>query len=287
MANPNLDIGFDTNDTNTTPLTPSKITDGFAIEETVSSAVHNEMFKQLFAAANKAKIDGAWDWETGLTYRKGALVWYNDTLWKSIASANQGNTPITGAFWKEPGIEDAVSLVGDQTVDGIKTFLESPIAPTPTLGDDSTKVATTAFVTANASGLDIASTAEAQAGTDNTKAITPLRLREGLNASGTAPIYACRAWVNFNGTGTVAIRGSGNVSSITDNGTGDYTVNFITAMPDANYEPTVLSSASSTESSGGSLNGVRDIGISSYRITNGNVSGSLFDPLYICSSVRR
>jgi hypothetical protein len=56
-----------------------------------------------------------------------------------------------------------------------------------------------------------------------------------LNASGTAPLYACRAWVNFNGTGTVAIRASGNVSSITDNGTGDYTVNFATALPDANY----------------------------------------------------
>jgi hypothetical protein len=44
-----------------------------------------------------------------------------------------------------------------------------------------------------------------------------------------------RAWVNFNGTGTVAIRASFNVTSITDNGTGDYTVNFTTAMPDANY----------------------------------------------------
>jgi hypothetical protein len=53
--------------------------------------------------------------------------------------------------------------------------------------------------------------------------------------SGTAPIYACRAWVNFNGTSTVAIRASGNVTSITDNGTGDYTVNFTTAMPDINY----------------------------------------------------
>lgn len=50
-----------------------------------------------------------------------------------------------------------------------------------------------------------------------------------------APAYGCRAWVNFNGTSTVAIRESGNVSSITDNGTGDYTVNFTTAMPDANY----------------------------------------------------
>ena len=45
----------------------------------------------------------------------------------------------------------------------------------------------------------------------------------------------CKAFVNFNDTGTVAIRASYNVSSVTDNGTGDYTVNFTTAMPDANY----------------------------------------------------
>jgi hypothetical protein len=53
--------------------------------------------------------------------------------------------------------------------------------------------------------------------------------------TGTAPSYLCRAWVNFDGTGTVAIRASGNVSSITDRGTGQYTVNLSTAMPDANY----------------------------------------------------
>jgi uncharacterized protein (AIM24 family) len=53
-----------------------------------------------------------------------------------------------------------------------------------------------------------------------------------------AVAYGCRAWVNFDGTGTVAIRASGNVSSITDNGTGDYTVNFTTALPDANYAVT-------------------------------------------------
>lgn len=52
----------------------------------------------------------------------------------------------------------------------------------------------------------------------------------------------CRAWVNFNGTGTVAIRASFNVSSITDNGTGDYTVNFTNAMPDANYSYNVSNS---------------------------------------------
>ena len=60
-----------------------------------------------------------------------------------------------------------------------------------------------------------------------------LKFNSGYGSVATA--YGCRAWVNFNGTGTVAITGSGNVSSITDNGTGDYTVNFTTAMVDANY----------------------------------------------------
>jgi len=51
--------------------------------------------------------------------------------------------------------------------------------------------------------------------------------------------YGVRAWANFNGAGTLAIRASGNVSSITDNGLGDYTVNFATAMPDSNYSSTI------------------------------------------------
>ena len=61
--------------------------------------------------------------------------------------------------------------------------------------------------------------------------------------------YKCRAWVYFNGSGTVAIVGSANVSSITDNGTGLYTVNFTTSMPDANY-----SCVASTDPTGGSSN---------------------------------
>jgi len=60
-----------------------------------------------------------------------------------------------------------------------------------------------------------------------------LQFNSGYGSVATA--YGCRAWVNFNGTGTVAIRASGNVTSITDNGTGAYTVNFSTAMVDANY----------------------------------------------------
>ena len=72
------------------------------------------------------------------------------------------------------------------------------------------------------------------AGSFSTLGVTgDLSFNSGYGSSATA--YGCRAWVNFNGTGTVAIRGSGNVSSITDNGTSDYTINFTTAMPDINY----------------------------------------------------
>lgn len=53
--------------------------------------------------------------------------------------------------------------------------------------------------------------------------------------SGTAPNYMCRAWVNFSGVGSTSIKGSGNVSSVTYVSAGKYTVNFSTAMPDANY----------------------------------------------------
>lgn len=55
------------------------------------------------------------------------------------------------------------------------------------------------------------------------------------DVNGTEMGKLCRAWVNFNGTGTVAIRSSFNVSSITDNGVGLYTVNFTDSLPSANY----------------------------------------------------
>ena len=67
-----------------------------------------------------------------------------------------------------------------------------------------------------------------------------------LNATGSAPIYGCRAWLNYNGT-SPAIRASGNISSVTKNGTGDYTINLTIAMPDANY----TSVLTGTQNSGG------------------------------------
>ena len=65
--------------------------------------------------------------------------------------------------------------------------------------------------------------------------------------------FTARAWVNFNGTGTVAIRGSGNVSSITDHSAGNYTINMTTAMPDANYAVTGTASEDSSDSRSVSL----------------------------------
>jgi hypothetical protein len=99
--------------------------------------------------------------------------------------------------------------------------------------------------------------------------VTNATLPTQLNASGSAPIYACRAWANFNGTGTVAIRASVNVTSITDNGTGDYTVNFTTAMSDANYAmlvtgvPSNSGNGNQTDIGYYSTNGTNAVGVTS------------------------
>jgi len=104
------------------------------------------------------------------------------------------------------------------------------------------------------------------------------------------PAYFCRAWVNFNGTGTVAIRASGNVSSITDNGIGDYTVNFVTAMPDTNYSPYV----SGKRDDNGDTSNFGDIFMfyslttSSYRTVNCvAVNGNKQDPSFVSTGVFR
>jgi hypothetical protein len=80
-----------------------------------------------------------------------------------------------------------------------------------------------------------------------TLTITTLNASSGVLQTQNGMTGICKAWVNFNGTGTVAIRDSFNVSSITDNGTGDYTVNFTTAMPDANYTAGANSGYSTTD----------------------------------------
>jgi hypothetical protein len=100
--------------------------------------------------------------------------------------------------------------------------------------------------------------------------------------------YGCRAWVNFNGTGTVAMRANGNVSSITDNGTGDYTVNFTTAMPDANYSFNGLCEQSGSTGNGNLMSyfGVAPT-TTTLRIRAVNAGVGYYDPTYVSVSIFR
>ena len=113
------------------------------------------------------------------------------------------------------------------------------------------------------------------------------------DSAGTQIGTLCRAWVNFNGTGTVAIRTAFNVSSITDNGTGDFTVNFTTAMPDANY---VVSSgqqgalntiATFVAMFAGPPNNLYTPTTSSFRISTWDYQGRSYDSSYTLLQIFR
>ena len=116
-------------------------------------------------------------------------------------------------------------------------------------------------------------------GTTTEDASGNLAFNSGYGSAAVA--YGCRAWVNFNGTGTVAIRASGNVSSITDNGTGDYTVNFTTAMPDANYSTcltgTVVDSSTATLRSSSAVPTTVAVRIGSYNAIGASSDATYFN----------
>ena len=101
-----------------------------------------------------------------------------------------------------------------------------------------------------------------------------------------AVAYGCRAWVNFNGTGTVAIRASGNVSSITDNGVGYYSVNMTTAMPDANYS-VQITTGDFDNTAGQNFYGYARWLVSSIAIIHTTVGSTLSDADYVGVSIFR
>jgi hypothetical protein len=111
-----------------------------------------------------------------------------------------------------------------------------------TIGAMSLQIASATFSTApaiestSANGVGISATAGPVQLATNGVIRQTVRLDGSIwTDNNTLPTFNCRAWVNFNGTGTVSIRGSGNVSSITDGRVGIYTINFTTSMPDVNY----------------------------------------------------
>jgi len=131
-----------------------------------------------------------------------------------------------------PFAASTVATTGNYSLlqDSTAAFTYNPSSNVLTVGNVYANIV--GNVLGNVSGSSGSCTGNAASATNAVSAITATALS---TASGSAPSYSARAWVNFNGTGTVAIRASGNVSSITDGGTGTYTVNFTTAMPDTNY----------------------------------------------------
>ena len=127
----------------------------------------------------------------------------------------------------------------------------------------------------------------------STLKVTNIQDTAGGNSSTSEEIYSGRAkaWVNFNGVGTVAIRADFNVNSITDNGgNGDYTVNFTTAMPDANYCVTGTCSGADNPSSPVAILNTKLTGgltTTGCRIYSTNTSGAAANREFIAVAIFR
>jgi hypothetical protein len=160
------------------------------------------------------------------------------------------------------------------TIDGTGSISGLSAGGLPDLSVDSADIADSAVTTTKVASQAITT------GKIANDAITAAKLDGGQ--SGSAPIYGARAWVNFNGTGTIAIRSSGNVSSLTDNAVGRYSVNFTTAMSNANYAVACVG----TRSTGWSSNVDDAIAptTAAVSVTTNNGSGNA-DSTYVCVTV--
>ena len=164
---------------------------------------------QRYEALRKIARDLFPLWDGAHTYGKAFLVIASDEkLYQSLQGANLNNNPVsTTGWWRE------FTAFGDAT-------------------------------TTEKGVVELATPAENAAGTSDLVIPTSKGIREAFNATGSAPVFACRAWINFNGTGTITIRGSGNVDSIVDLGTGEYRVNFTVPMQDINYAVVITAGTS-------------------------------------------
>ena len=152
----------------------------------------------------------------------------------TIANAATGNAPEIAATGDDTNIDLRLNTKGTGGV-----VFNAGAVGTPsitTTGDTNTGI----FFSA----ADTIDFAEGGVATGQFDSSGNFKFNSGFGSVATA--YGVRAWVNFNGTGTIAIREDGNVTSLIDNGTGDYRVNFTTAMPDANYSVVCSGSYTST-----------------------------------------
>lgn len=188
----------------------------------------------------------------------------------AFLGTDSDDTSTAKAKLEIPNADDFVTIDGDQSIDDVKTFTSSPVVPDLTVGDTSSNAANAKLIADSIAAIPFASAAENAAGTVQGKNVDPLGIREAFNATGSAPVYACRAWVNFNGSGVIIVRASGNVTSVVDSAVGDFTVNFTIAMPDTNYAVAgsayfVVGSSSSGYTISTPSTGTVVPGLSSYR----------------------
>jgi hypothetical protein len=167
-----------------------------------------------------------------------------DALLSSQASATAPTYAVEGTLWADNSVSGTISVKMYDGADWITiAAIDKSSNTSAPAGETATgaafRVAADAAAGRTALSLGTAATLTAGTSANNVVQLDGSARLPAVDGSQLTNVGAgtLRAWVNFDGTGTASIRASGNVSSITDNGVGDYTVNFSTALADANYAP--------------------------------------------------
>lgn len=179
---------------------------------TLGSAVSGYLTFALAGVANGDVVDYAIKDGANSEHGTGTYTSSGTTLTRTVTKSTNANAAISLSGSAEVFISPLAETLNDASLITTGTFGAARI---PTASDTA------------AGGIEIAVQSEMETATDVVRAVSPGRVQYHPGVA--------KAWCRFNGNGTVALNASYNVSSITDNGAGDYTVNFTTAFSSGNY----------------------------------------------------
>jgi hypothetical protein len=245
---------------NAIPASPASVGTSYLVDGSVTTAKIASGVTVNFAdgSASTPSITNDGDTNTGIFFPAADTIAFAEGGTESARFNSSGNLGIGTATPAEPlhiysattqstvGASDIIRLAGQGTDNTVGARLEVGFNYSSASRQN---FATIGFVTTSTAGFCNGDLYFAtRSVTTDTAPVEQARItstglfqfNSGYGSAATA--YGCRAWVNFNGTGTPAIRGSGNVSSITDNGTGNFTLNFTNALSDTNYSFTGMAS---------------------------------------------